>query len=270
LADNTINGTAGDDILQTPDDGLTNEVYGGDGNDFIVDGGVQGNQDSFYGGAGNDNILAGSGNDVIDTGTGDDNATGAEGDDTFLVQDNFGTDSLDGGTFQELNGDLLDATGMTAGATLTFGVDIEVADTGGGPGGGGPGGGDGPPGTGGPGDGGGDPLNPDEPTTTTVQGALLEAGPGNTAEIQNVEEFILGAGNDTVIDDGGDNSVNMGAGDDEFRITDGFGADTVNGGDGGETIGDVINGSAITPDVVVTFTADGIGTFSDGIDTLTV
>lgn len=260
MADNTINGTSGDDTLQTPGNFDTNEVYGGDGNDFIVDGGPYGNQDSFYGGAGNDNILAGSGNDIIDTGTGDDNATGSQGDDTFVVNDNFGNDTLDGGGSEEISGDVLDATGMTTGATLTFGVEITTESSGGGP----PGSGGGPPGSGG--DGGGGPSGGGGETTVT--GALLEAGPGNTAEVIGVESFTLGGGNDTVIDDSGNNTVNMGAGDDIFRITDGFGADTVHGGDGGEVLGDLIDGSAVTPDVVVTFTGDGTGTFTDGTDTL--
>lgn len=267
MADNTINGTSGDDLLQTPNDGQTNEVYGGDGNDFLVDSGNANNMDSFYGGAGNDEILGGSGNDIIDGGTGNDNATGSDGDDTFVLNDGFGEDSLTGGEFTETTGDVLDASGMTDDATLTFGVDIETVGGGGPPGGGGPEGpGGGPEGPGG----GPEDPGPEDPTgETTRVGATLAAGPANLAEILEVESYILGAGNDTVIDDGDDHIVNMGAGDDQYIITDGFGADTVTGGNGGETIGDAIEGSAITGDVIVNFTGDGVGTFTDGIDTLT-
>ena len=275
MADNTITGTSGDDAIETPNDNTTNEVNAGAGNDFIVDAGGFLSDDILNGEAGDDNILGGAGNDTINGGIGNDNATGSEGDDTFLLDDNFGQDSLTGGGFAETTGDVVDASNMTTDATLTFGVEIETGngdtgtppDGGGGPpgsGGGPPGSGGGPPGSGGDGDGGG----PGDTSPTTSQGVTLASG-ANLAEIFEVESYILGSGNDTVIDDGGDNTVNMGAGDDQFQITDGSGQDSVTGGEGGETLGDLIDGSATTAAATVTFTGDGIGTFTDGINTVT-
>ena len=119
----TLNGTAGDDILEgagnndsiyglAGDDVLLGEagndtIYGGDGNDFIAGGADndyirgdagndiifgEGGHDTINGGAGDDTIFGGSGNDVISGGGGNDNIYGDIGNDTIT-----GEGYLDGG-----------------------------------------------------------------------------------------------------------------------------------------------------------------------------
>lgn len=241
MADQTIYGGTGDDLIETGPGSADYEVYGGDGNDFIVDGGDNDSHDILYGGAGNDNILGGNGNDTIFGGVGDDQIDGSDGDDTIVLEDGFGFDFIDGGIFSETIGDTLDATAMTGDATLTFAMG----------GGGGPGD-PGDPGGPGPGPGGG---------TTLVEGM-------NTANLSNIEQYNLGTGNDTVIDDAGSHSVNMGGGDDTFIVVDGFGNDTVVGGETGEIVGDSLDGSGLTEAVTLTFSGAEAGNLTTPMSNL--
>lgn len=71
-------------------------------------------------------------------------------------------------------------------------------------------------------------------------------------------------GNDTLVLDGGDDTAYGGSGDDTFRIFDGFGTDSIVGGETGETSGDTVDGSAMTGDVTVVYTGDEAGTIGDG------
>ena len=135
--DDTSYGGAGDDYIES---WIGNdEAHGGDGNDYIDT--AQGN-DTLYGGAGNDTLLAGSdlgddslfggagddslsagdGNDILVGGTGADNQFGSSGDDIFVLEDDFGADQIDGAETGETTGDFLDATLMTAGATVDLGA----------------------------------------------------------------------------------------------------------------------------------------------------
>lgn len=107
-------GSAHDDTLRgfdgqssDPTDGYTNIFYGGAGND-ILDG--RGGDDELYGGADNDTLIGGAGNDLMEGGTGSD---------SFLLTDTAGADTILGG---EGAGDLdvLDASGVTGGTTLTY------------------------------------------------------------------------------------------------------------------------------------------------------
>jgi Ca2+-binding RTX toxin-like protein len=93
----TLNGTAGDDLLQggSGNDKLTgyagNDLLdGGIGNDFLIGGngndllnGVAGN-DHLNGGKGSDLLNAGDGNDVLNGGAGADTLHGGAGKDTFI------------------------------------------------------------------------------------------------------------------------------------------------------------------------------------------
>ena len=72
------------------------------------------------------------------------------------------------------------------------------------------------------------------------------------------------AGNDTLIGGPGDDLMFGGPGDDTFVLEDGFGQDSIFGGDDGETLGDLIDGSALTDDAEVIFSGDGDGTLSAG------
>ena len=76
--DDTLNGTAGTDILLggNGDDVLN----GGGGSDLLVGGN---GEDSLYGGDGSDLLLAGNGDDTLDGGSGNDLLDGGNGDDTL-------------------------------------------------------------------------------------------------------------------------------------------------------------------------------------------
>lgn len=89
-----------------------------------------------------------------------------------------------------------------------------------------------------------------------------------------------GAGNDTIWAGGGDDSVDGGAdadrimgedGDDTIALSDGFGNDTILGGETSETDGDTLDLSATTTGVTVDLTSTDpeAGTVSDGTDTAT-
>ena len=69
-----------------------------------------------------------------------------------------------------------------------------------------------------------------------------------------------GAGDDTMYGEGGD---------DTFELEDGFGDDTILGGETEETNGDSIDGSALTENVTVTFSGDEAGTVTNTTDTAT-
>jgi|GEM_PF-3941718 len=97
--DDALFGGLGDDVLRGNDGEDT--IEGGDGADRIR-GGLNG--DDLFGGGGDDFINADGGRDFIDGGEGDDELFGAGGDDTLLggagndrVRGQDGADSLDGG-----------------------------------------------------------------------------------------------------------------------------------------------------------------------------
>lgn len=102
--DDTLNGTAGTDILLggNGDDVLN----GGDGNDLLLGGN---GEDSLYGGDGNDLLSGGNGNDLLDGGDGNDILLAGNGDDTLeggagndLLDGGNGNDYLDGGAGNDL------------------------------------------------------------------------------------------------------------------------------------------------------------------------
>ncbi len=78
-----------------------------------------------------------------------------------------------------------------------------------------------------------------------------------------------GAGADTLLGGTGADSVYGGDGDDRIVIEDGFGADTIVGGEAGETNGDTLDLSATTAGLSVDLSAADpeAGTFTDGTDT---
>ena len=74
-----------------------------------------------------------------------------------------------------------------------------------------------------------------------------------------------GAGNDTLAGGGGADILLGGADADSVILEDGFGADTITGGEAG-TDSDVIDASAITSAVDVTYSGNEAGTLTDGTD----
>ncbi|MGY3437037.1 Hint domain-containing protein [Marinovum sp. KMM 9879] len=109
----TLHGGAGSDTL---DGGGDNDVlYGGDHNDTVY-----GNigDDTLYGGAGNDFVRGSFGEDVLHGGTGDDSIWGGFNDDLFVIEDNFGNDTIDGDASDETLGDTLDLSATTTGLSI--------------------------------------------------------------------------------------------------------------------------------------------------------
>lgn len=85
-----------------------------------------------------------------------------------------------------------------------------------------------------------------------------------------------GEGDDTIFGEGGDDTLEGGIGDDSllggddadtFVVQDGFGTDTVTGGEGG-TDSDTLDFSALGDGVTVTYSGDEAGKATDGTDTL--
>lgn len=105
----------------------------------------------------------------------------------------------------------------------------------------------------------------------TTASDLVYGGAGN-------DSINGGGGNDTLNGDTGNDTLNAGAGndslsggdgDDRFVLANGFGNDTIIGGEAGEVTGDVIDASAITANTSIIFTADETGTITDGTSTAT-
>lgn len=91
----------------------------------------------------------------------------------------------------------------------------------------------------------------------------LSGGTGN--------DTVLGqAGNDTISGGTGDDSLSGGTGDDVFIVQDGFGNDTIVGGEGGPN-DDTLDLSGLSGPVTVTHSSTGAesGTITDGTDTIT-
>jgi Ca2+-binding RTX toxin-like protein len=81
------------------------------------------------------------------------------------------------------------------------------------------------------------------------------------------DDTISGGDGNDIIDGGdGDDSLSGGKDADTFIVRDGFGNDTVSGGENGTDF-DIINLSALTAPVTVTFTDDEAGTISEGANT---
>ena len=225
----TMEGGDGDDFLMTPPGSGPTTIYGGAGNDFIVDQGGPDSHDLLDGGSGDDAVLGGAGNDTIIGGTGNDGVDGALGDDTFVLDDNHGNDTITGGESEEVTGDVIDATAIAQDTVLTY--------------------------------------------TGSEQGTLAhvantgDPATDSLATFSQIEQVNLGAGNDTVYGGSGADSADMGAGDDNWVLTNGFGNDTITGGEAGEFFGDTLDGGGLTEDVLVTFTGAEAGTISNGTDT---
>ncbi len=247
LGGGTLMGGGDDDFLFTDPAAGPSSVYGGVGNDFIIDQGDDLSHDLLDGGSGNDDILGGRGNDTIIGGTGNDNVGGGDGDDVFFQGDGFGVDLITGGEATETTGDTIEMGQheyiAEDGSTVYGGVteDVVVDFTG------------------------------DEAGTISAVSNDDDTDPSNdnTATFSQIEQINLGSGNDTVNGDSNANSVDMGDGDDTWVQQDGFGDDTIVGGEGGETTGDRIDGSALTTAVTVDFSGDEAGTLSDGTSTAT-
>ena len=229
-------GTDGVNVTLTGDEAGTYQVgaTGSDGTFTQIEG-IRGSAqaDTIDLSAGNLNmtVTAGAGDDTITTGAGNDVLTAGTGDDQIILNDDFGNDTIDGGTdVGDADVDVLDGSGLTQNVT----------------------------------------VNLSAPETGTITNGT------DTATFVEIEEIIVGSGDDSVTGANGDDDV----------ISLGAGADTVEGGGGddiidlgtdspGVTDGDadvVILEDDFGNDIISNFDAptdNGDGTFT-GIDTLDV
>ena len=229
--DGIVSGTSGNDIIDTsyvgdPDgdkvdnnDGLgvqgttgnADLIYAGAGNDGISAGvgndivyGGSGN-DTALGGAGDDKIYGDTGNDLIDGGAANDLMMGEEGDDRFGVTGAFGNDTIVGGETNETNGDVLDATALTANTTLN----LTSPETG--------------------------TLTDGSSTATLTQIEVFKLGSGSDTVTGSTgaDSVDAGAGNDVIAAGAGNDVINGGAGND--AIDGGAGNDLLYGGTGNDS-----------------------------------
>ena len=210
-------------------------VDGGDGDDTI-DGTTAG--DSLLGGAGDDQVFGGSGNDTLDGGAGADLMDGGAGDDALgyatggdTLLGGEGNDSLRGGFTAGVDDAVLDGGGGND-SLVTYGANDTLY-----------------------GGAGSDTLNADSGSE------YLDGGSGN--------DVIYGkTGNDTILGGTGADLLEGDGDSDLFVMQDGFGNDTVTGGEGGTDF-DVIDLSAVTTGVAVDWTGPEAGTIVSGTDTIT-
>lgn len=228
--------------------GNADSIDAGDGNDSVFAGS---DDDTVLGGTGNDTLDGGSGNDSLEGGADDDVLLGGTGNDTLNGGD--GADSLDGGAGDD------SLTGGDGNDTLvgTEGNDTLEGDLGN----------DSLTftGTNGTLDGGtGDDTIAAEGVTNAVTGDdgndLISGGAGT-------ETVDGGTGNDTILSSGNADVLSGGADQDLFDVDDGFGADTLAGGEGGTDF-DVVDFADLDTAVTVDFTGSEAGTATDGTDTL--
>ncbi len=97
----------------------------------------------------------------------------------------------------------------------------------------------------------------------------FETGGADSIDAGSGDDTVTGEfGADTIAGGTGADSLSGGADADTFIVENGFGNDTIVGGEEG-TDSDTIDASALTGPVTVTFTGDEAGTITDGTDTIT-
>ncbi len=227
----TLSGNVIDDAIVTPIEQGNDTILAGDGNDFVY--GQDGN-DALYGDAGNDHLDGGEGDDLMEGGVGNDTLIGGEGGDTIAGGE--GDDYIEGGA-----GDDYLTTGL--------GNDTLIGGEG------------------------------DDTLKNSAGDDSLVGGVGNDSIVATDGNDTLegGEGNDTMYG-GNDNDLLVGgAGDDlmfgeadmdVFRMSDGFGNDTLSGGEAGVDY-DSIDLTNVTSGLTVTYTGDEAGRITDGSDTIT-
>ncbi len=269
--DGIVYGTAGNDTI----DGS----YAGDNDGDVVDGGdailpnTAGDDDSIEAGAGDDSVLAGAGDDTVlggdgadtlDGGPGTDNLEGGADADRFAITGG-GTDTVVGGE-TGTDADTLDLSGAGSGANIVFSGDEAGNST----------------------------IDGDtvdfaeiEQLTATSGNDTVDMGADSGGMVVDLgagaDSLTGGSGSDTITAGDGADTITGGAGDDQIRFgsddivwgedgDDTFtvdladlngGALSVDGGETGETGGDVLN---ITGGTVV-YDADpenGTVTWGDG------
>lgn len=194
----------GDHILGTPDDdtgtseGATAIDVPGVG-DNLID--LKGGDDLFNGFAGNDRAFGNTGNDNLNGHDGDDVLGGGDGDDN--ISGGEGADELYGGAGNDL------IEGGADGDYIDGGDDNDTASY----------------------------ASSDAAVDVNLLADTASGGHADGDELDNIENLIGSAFDDTLTGDAGANVIDGGDGADS--ITGGDGADTLIGGDGGDN--DTIN-----------------------------
>lgn len=239
------------------------------GNDDTVDASSTTSGVTVNTGAGVDVILGGSGADTLDGGDGDDRLTGGAGDDTllggsgddiFILTPGWGDDSITGGEAGETVGDMLDASSLTSGVTVTYSGDetgtlsdgtnsasfseIETIT--------------------------GTDFDDVVDASSDTAGVTIDTGAGDDILTAGQGDDVIsaGTGDDTINGgQGGTDTLDGQGGDDSFTVGGaGPSGSTIIGGETGETVGDslTLTGDGATGGVTVTFTDAETGTFDDG------
>lgn len=205
----TLYGGEGDDTLQNSsgDDSLV----GGTGNDSIT--ATEGN-DTLEGGTGNDTMHGGADDDMLYGGEGDDSMTGGDDSDTFVIEDNFGRDTIEGGE-GGVDYDTLDLSGVSDPVDVTFTGDETGTVTSG---------------------------------TNGIRFSEIEHVEGTSGDdtfdgslATTGFSVDAGAGDDTITTGQGSDTIAGGAGDDTFVLTSGGGSDRITDYDTADDDGDGLN-----------------------------
>lgn len=215
----TFQGGTGDDSIEGG--GGADLIDGGSGDDFLAGYDVNGLAAKSYNinsdDGSDDTLIGGTGDDTLLGGRGADSMTGGDGQDLFVIQDNFGNDTIIGGE-GGIDSDAIDLSQMTGPVTVTYtgdeaGLITDGTDT--------------------------ITFSEIERFILTDQADVFDA----TADTAGVD-VDAGDGNDTVDGGSGDDSIEGGRGDD--LITGGDGDDTFTyfSGDGADTITDFNAGNS--------------------------
>lgn len=259
--DDLIEAGAGDDDIYA---GLgDDEIYAGADNDTVAAGlgddtiFGEGGNDLLFGQGGADTVYGGTGDDIINGGAQADTLFGGDDQDRFILEAGFGSDVIEGGEGGSDSDEIwstqgvdvtVTATGDEAGtisdgtSTATF-SEIEAIETAG-----------------------GDDtidLSGDSAGMTVESGAGADTITGGSGD----DSVSAGDGHDVIAGGDGADTMTGGSGNDDFIIEDGFGNDTIIGGETGEGGGDVLDGTALTENVTLTLTGDEVGTLENGTDT---
>jgi Ca2+-binding RTX toxin-like protein len=220
---------------------LSNIIDGGAGDDTI-DG--MGGNDILYGGTGNDSILGGAGDDSIFGGAGDDLLDGGANQDT--LDGGAGNDTLMAGSGADVfeGGDGVDVYDIGNSLVSAFAFEVNLGD------------GVGSYGT----------------TFSNIENVI--GGSGDDTLIGSAANNALtgGAGNDSIDGGAGNDQLDGGADADTFIVNNGFGQDTIAGGET-TTSGndfDTIDLSAVTTSVTVDFAGSEFGSIDDNASTDTI
>lgn len=221
----------------------------GDNSDFVVAGGgddsvlAGAGNDTVYGGAGNDTLRGEDGSDLLFGGQGDDSLNGGNDADTFRMTDGFGLDQADGGegVTDGTDRDVIDLSGLSAGVVGALSGNEQGAVN----------------------DGASNLI------FTEIEDIILTDQDDQFDTSAATAGMVVqgGDGSDTLIADGGDDTLLGGAGSDEFTYTVNMGGNDniVGGEEGGDD--DHINLATVGLGLSVTFSGGGTGDINDGVNT---